>query len=175
MPINLDKIYKVIRLAIFFAFGALLLFLVAQKVVLTEQLSYGTDFSSVSAFIEGPYPEGRVEPTVVGGKLFEKVINEPIYFNVYSPRKFATVKVTLKYMSPKDFPARFGLRKAGIYDFTFIELPATDNKLNTVNFEFSTDGADRTKNKLQFIISAPGIGDRPDKIFVQSVEFEFVK
>ncbi len=175
MKINLDKIYKIIRLAVLLAFSALLLFLIAQKVVLTESLIYGTDFDSVSAFIEGPYPEGRVESTYLDGKLFQKIIHEPVYFNVYSPRKFSKVYVTLKYLTAKDLHARFGLRKAGIYDFDFRDLPATDNLLNTIHFEFDPANAEFAKNKLQFIISAPGIGEQQEKIFIQSVEFEFLK
>jgi hypothetical protein len=175
MKINLDKIYNVSRVVICLAFVALLVFLFAQKIVLTDRLVYVTDFFEKSAFIEGPYPEGRIESIVIDGRLLQKINHEPVYFNVYSPQKFAQVNVTLKYRSPKDLPARFGLRKADVYDFNFQELPATNNELKAANFEFSTDEVDRAKNKLQFIISAPGISEKQEKIFVESLEFEFVK
>ena len=150
----------------------LFVFLIIQKIVPSKEKIYSMDFEQTSDFVYGPFPEGRVE--LEQGIL--QVNYEPIYFNVYSPRKFKRAQVKITYKLPEGMDARFGV-KLDVNDWGYYlePLPNYSSEWNEVVFEYDLSHARRTKNKLQFMLAAPGVGDSEEKILIDEVEIKLIK
>ncbi len=66
------------------------LFLLWQGVVPTGSISYSSDFKSKDDFIGELEPDSRVEDD-------SRVIGNPVYFNLRTPRNFDTAKIRISY------------------------------------------------------------------------------
>lgn len=173
MGINLDKTLRIIRIVLWLLVGAVVIFLAIQKMVFSDHLAYSTDFIEQSKFIEGPYPDGRVEKIYTSERILYKILHEPVYFNVYSPQRFNKVVVRLKYRLPESSEARIGIKRNGGFVFDYLNLEKTGDEYKEATFEFVTENADRKYNKFQFVISSPGLSDQIDKIYIEKIGFDF--
>lgn len=88
-----------IRLILWSGLGLVVVWLLWQAVVPTGRISYVYDFKHPSYFIGHLRPKDRVEPPENGR---QKIIGDPVYFNLRPPRQFNKVKVILKYRRISD-------------------------------------------------------------------------
>ncbi|MBU1132432.1 hypothetical protein KKC32_04275 [Patescibacteria group bacterium] len=176
MKINLDKIYNILRVITICALIAVLAFLICRKIVPENSVSYSTDFSAPAKFIYGLYPQGRVSLVDVNGEIQQKIIGDPVYFQVYSPRKFSKAKVVLKFKKPKDLSVKMGVRLAtGDWAYYLKDLDESAGQFVEQEFEFDLAKARLEKNKLQFMIASPDVIFSEEKIIIGKAEFTLMK
>ncbi len=163
-------IYKWVDRVVIGLFVILMLFLFAQKLVISGQVNYHWGIKEQTRFIKGPYPEGRVDFSVSPIKIKA----EPIYFDVYAPRHFNQAVVKIKMNKPENLVAKLGIRQkgSGLWykggEWAFDLQPLQDVEEQTLTFDLRK--ANFNNNRLQFILSAPGVESA--NIELQSVDFQ---
>ncbi len=127
-------------------------------------LSYFTDLTKSNYIFEDLLPAERVTDKRI-------IIDEPVYFTVYTPRKFDTAIVTMHFVD--EAPA-FALgvahnRAQWIYDFK----PVTENS-REFTLEFDLRSAERRKGRYSFMISNPEIQKQLKKINIENIKVQFI-
>jgi hypothetical protein len=176
METNLSKLEKFLRFGILALFTAFFIFLLAQKFVPAGELTYETDFQHASSFIEGPFPVGRVTKEIIRERAFPRILAEPVYFRVYTPQPFSKAKVTLRYRLPEGQLAKFGL-KLNVGDFSFFmeDLESSNDSFVEKEMHFDLKNAWRKRNKIQLIVSVPGVESAENKLIIDKVQITFIK
>ena len=100
----------------------------------------------------------------------KRVMGEPVYIDVYAPLEFKKAKVNLRYLNNTGLEIKFGL-KLNVNDWSFymIKMNALPNKFIEQAFEFDLTQAERIKNKIRFIIAAPGIKNANGDLLIDNV------
>ncbi|MFH0840434.1 MAG: hypothetical protein V1865_00395 [bacterium] len=84
-------------------FGLILLILLAWLVIMdivpSGEITYKYSFSKYSDFITKLHPNDRLLPEASGE---QKIIGDPVYFSLRTPRKFEKVRLSLKYKNEAD-------------------------------------------------------------------------
>jgi len=83
-----------VRLFFFVIFSLFLFFIIYRAIVPFGNITYIYNFESDSKFIGSLSPRERLGETSNGE---QKIIADPVYFNLYTPRKFFTAQLELKY------------------------------------------------------------------------------
>ncbi|MBI5076825.1 hypothetical protein HZB94_00370 [Candidatus Falkowbacteria bacterium] len=170
MKITFEKFFLLFKIVIIAAMALFFCFLVVKKLAIGG-VGYETEFNAPSKFIQGFYPEGRVEQ-LVG---IQKIDNEPVYLEVYSPGKFSTAKVQLRYKNAARLPARFGVKLNGAdWAFYLVDLAGASNDFVEQSFEFDLSMAERKNNKIKFMLASPLVGDSQEKIYIDKFSVEYV-
>ena len=176
MEIDQNKATSFLKIIIILSMISFVLYLISQKIVIDSELIYKTDFNQQQKFIQGPYPEGRVQYEQDEKQSLVEIIHEPIYVEVYNPRKFKQAEVTIKYQKPDELPAKLGLKlKTGDWAFFFENLEETDSKWHEQTLTFNLQSAEIVKNKIKFILSAPGIDSLEKSIKIDYLKFKLIK
>lgn len=135
-----------------------------------DKISYSHDLSGQGKFIFGLYPVGRI----VQGSDWQKIVGEPVYFDVYSPRKFTKAAVSLRYLNNTGLDAKFGLKlKVDDWSFYMIKMNALPNKFIEQTFEFDLAEAERIKNKIRFVVAVPGIEKKNGDLLIDELRVKF--
>ncbi|MCX6792598.1 MAG: hypothetical protein NTY12_01095 [Candidatus Falkowbacteria bacterium] len=92
----MTKLVKRLRLYWIIALGLLLVWLLGQAIVPWGKITYQTDFKDQSYFIGKLSPAERVTESNSG----QKIIAEPVYFSLFTPRPFSKATVTLEFSNP---------------------------------------------------------------------------
>lgn len=172
MGIARDKMIKFVKAVIYSAMAVILIFLFWQKIVPAGEIEYKYNFSDNPKFIFGFYPEGRV----VYNYETQSVINEPVYLDVYSPRKFNRAAVDLRYKNLNNSSAQFGVKLADAeWAFYFIPLTAGGDNFLWQSFEFDLSHAERVKNKIRFALSAPSLVENGKEIEIDEIVVKLKK
>ncbi|MFH0988298.1 MAG: hypothetical protein V1763_02915 [Parcubacteria group bacterium] len=166
MKWNYRTLYYAIVSLTLMMFAVVLGRLTINSLVPGNGLKYATDFTVPEHFIQGPFPTGRVELI----RDTYRILYEPVYFNVYSPQHFRTAVVTLQYEKPANLDVRFGVKTVGNWSYDLQSL--TDNHEQVLTFDLTN--AEFNKNKLQFIISVPGL-TLEDTLIIRKAMFELIK
>ena len=159
-----ELIHKITKITLLVLFVLLLVFLSWQKSA--RSAVYMDNFSDQGKFIFGLYPAGRIVQLVET----QRVIGEPVYIDVYAPLEFKKAKVNLRYLNNTGLEIKFGL-KLNVNDWSFymIKMNALPNKFIEQAFEFDLTQAERIKNKIRFIIAAPGIKNANGDLLIDNV------
>lgn len=88
-----------IRLVFWAILLILIIWLVVMDIVPSGQITYAYNFSKYSDFITKLHPNDRLLPIAQGE---QKVIGDPVYFSLRTPRKFDRAKLTLRYKNEAD-------------------------------------------------------------------------
>lgn len=146
-----------------------------QAIVPSGKMSYQIDFKQQS------YSIGRLLPAdrVVEDNGFQRLIAEPVYFTLYTPRSFNKAVVTFTFANPPDL-VKFGVahnKELWNYDFK-TAYSKSINKLGldkqvSATLEFDLTGAERINNKYTFMISAPGLDSHTSSLLIKNVQIEF--
>jgi hypothetical protein len=131
-----------------------------QDVSPAGEAVYYRETANMTARISQYYPEGRLsEPVIVNNSEYQKVLGEPIYFDVRIPRVMDEIKVNVSAIGDiKDL--KIGLRlppsitqewRYKIEQPTIIDLPDT----NIVTHTFNLTESYVEKGKVRFILSIP--------------------
>ena len=173
---NLAKLFLIIKIALIAVAVVLLCFLLAQKFVQAPVLVYFVDLSEKESFVEGPFPIERTATVDCGFDKCKAVVFEPVYFNVYAPRKFTRAEVTIKYLLPRNLSASFGVKlNNGDYSFLLLPFNAGTGDFQQQKFEIDLKDAQYLKNKLQFIVSGPEINASHEKMQLENLEIKLIK
>ncbi|OGF31475.1 hypothetical protein A2533_01375 [Candidatus Falkowbacteria bacterium RIFOXYD2_FULL_35_9] len=173
LTLSSEKIILIIKIITMATMVLILLFLVIQKISFAHSLVYDLDFRAKNKFIQGPYPVGRVELRSESENIFVDLLHEPIYLEVYSPRKFDKVRVDIRFKQSNDLQAQIGL-KLDYHDWAFFmeELkPIEDIEWQNQQIEFELKDAEYVNNKIKLIISAPGVGDDDKYLMIDKISF----
>ncbi len=90
-----------IRIILWTALGLLLVWLVYMTVVPGGKITYKQDFTASSYFIRALTPDDRVERT---DSHTVKLTGDPVYFALYTPRRFDKAKLTIEYKNDSTKP-----------------------------------------------------------------------
>ncbi len=121
--------------------------------------------------ITGLTPYGRVEP-IDKEKCIQRMVLDPVYFDVNVPRKYKKAEVYIDYISDVDF--RLGVEKnIQRWEWKFSEPTITNlGDYKRALFVFSLDEIDFSK-KLRFIISAPSLQNNKRSIDFYNLKVMF--
>ncbi|MFH1522468.1 MAG: hypothetical protein ABIE43_01455 [Patescibacteria group bacterium] len=97
----MNKFRNKLRIFLWAGLAIIVSWLLYMGVVPSGKISYVYDFSKPSRFIGKLTPEDRVG-FIEDGK--QKIIGEPVYFSLRTPRKFNKAKLILKYKNDRDLP-----------------------------------------------------------------------
>ncbi|MBI5254782.1 hypothetical protein HY932_03335 [Candidatus Falkowbacteria bacterium] len=164
MKVDFKRIYFGVKFVVIAAFAVFVVFLFWQKGAVGAGINYNVAPTTTTKFVYGLYPEGRVE--IVENAW--KIKYEPVYLNVYAPRKFKKAQVTLKYKNLMESDVFVGVKVKGN-----APVPYYLKKLDkTLSFDLA--GAAFEKNKLQFIIAAPGIEESKGTLIIESIKIQLL-
>jgi hypothetical protein len=170
-------IFRWIKVATLGVMAIFFLFLVGQKISFGHSLIYETNFSAADRFIQGPYPEGRVASVVLDSLPLKRLLIEPVYFSVYSPRKFRTARVTIIYRKNQTTDFKIGVAlRGGDWLFDLKKMPDfADNNFHEATVDFNLEKAARPQNKLKFIMASANLAADASGIDIQQIRFELTK
>jgi hypothetical protein len=99
------------------------------------------------------------------------IIDEPVYFTVYTPRAFEKAIVRMNFEEPS--PAmQIGIaHNKAQWDFDF--KPVVAGSLST-ELVFDARAAERIRGRYSFMISDPSLASRNGSIKVKDVSIEFI-
>lgn len=89
----LKKIHY-LRIFLWLILASFILFIIWQAIVPGGQAVYSFDFKKNSFFIGRLTPHERVSGIANGQ---QKIVGEPVYFNLWTPRPFSKLKLTIRY------------------------------------------------------------------------------
>ncbi len=144
----------------------LLFFLLNQNIKLGDKWSYDLDLSQVNTRDwYGAYPETRT--TYIKDKYLQ-VLAEPLYWQIYLPKKYKTVLWRAKIINTNQQPVSIGLKQAdGSWEMQEV-------KTDQFTLEFALKNALIKNNRLEFIMSLPEIST-DKQIFIENINLEFNK
>ena len=121
-------------------------------IVPSGKITYLKDFKHYNDFIGNFTPKERVEGL--------KIIGDPAYFYLQTPRRFDEVKMTIKYRIDGILPdVSAGVlmnKQSGQYALQPLKGSLEDGWF-TSTVDFDLHNASREKNKYGFVISIPGL------------------
>ncbi|MEK7159815.1 MAG: hypothetical protein AAB766_04940 [Patescibacteria group bacterium] len=166
----MELVYKITKTILLIGFVIILVFLFWQKFAPAGEVVYGHDLSDQGKFIFGLYPVGRI----IQSSEWQKIIGEPVYFDVYSPRKFKQATVSLRYLNNTGLDAKFGL-KLNVNDWSFymIKMNGLPDKFVEQEFDFDLSSAERKNNKIRFVVAVPGIEKTNSDLLIDNVRVKF--
>jgi len=94
------NIYK-LRILLWISLGLVVGFLLYKGVVPSGKISYVYNLEKPSSFIGKLTPAERVELVKDG---VQKIIGDPVYFSLRTPRKFNIAKLSIKYKNNSELP-----------------------------------------------------------------------
>ena len=95
------KIHIKIRIILWSILACVILWLLYMAVVPSGKITYVYDFKKDNYFISKLTPDARVEERQNNK---QKIIGDPVYFSLRTPRRFNKAKLTLKYKRCKQEP-----------------------------------------------------------------------
>lgn len=147
----MSKYIKIISTIFIVLSIALIIFLIVQDIVWTGSLEFKTDFKNYHPRITKIVPADRIE---VNDEI--KIIDEPVYFDLYLPRDFEKVIFDFEYKSQYHqvlIGADGGEDK---FELKLLGDSLSDQwQNNTVEFDFL--GKNIKNGKLRYVISCPGV------------------
>jgi hypothetical protein len=160
------KFYLILKISLICFMLFVLSFLSAQKIVVGNELIYSSD----TKFVQGLFPDSRVQVN----NDYISIIDEPVYYNIYSPRKFSKLLFDLTYNKSDNINSQIGIKlNVNDYAFYFHNIPDSEEEFVTEQFEFALDQVEIKNNKIQVVISAPDINN--EIFYVKDAKFKFVK
>lgn len=148
-----------------------------QAIVPLGKMTYQIDFKQQS------YAIGRLLPAdrVVKDNGYQKLIAEPVYFSLYTPRAFNKAVVTVEFSNPPEL-VKFGVahnKDLWNYDLKTAyaksseKINLAENQTVSSILEFDLTRAERLDNKYTFIISAPGLNGQKNNFIIKNIKLEF--
>jgi hypothetical protein len=172
MKTGKSKLFRIYTIAILVVMVVVFGCLVSKKVVRSGSVTYNWNVNNANHFIQGLYPEGRVE----WNKDILEVKHEPVYFELYAPAKFNRAEITVDYLLSPGLTAQLGM-KLGItaWGFYMYDLPGTNGDWKQEIIEVDLGQSELINNKLKFVIAAPGIDEEVDKFLIKNIKAKLIK
>lgn len=146
--------------------AGLLFFLLNQNIKLGDKWSYDLDLGQINTRDwYGPYPANRT--TYLKDKYLQ-VLAEPLYWQIYLPKKYKTILWRTKIINTNQQPVSIGLKQIdGSWEMQLVTS-------EQFTLEFALKNAQIKNNRLEFIMSLPEISS-DKQIFIENLNLEFNK
>jgi hypothetical protein len=159
---SFEKKLKIIRIVLllipFFVLG----WLIQKNFVFSGQMEAAYNFDKNNPFISILTPAGRTlgVEKYVNSDYTQKIIVEPVYFDLYMPTKFNKANFTFIYKAPSGRSVRVGQQifdSGWNYHFEDLNCEKIINSWCVGNINFDLSKAYIEDKKINFIISSPGL------------------
>jgi hypothetical protein len=165
----MDKNILKIRIILYLILALILAIFLYLRIIPSHHVVYVNDFSNNyglggRGFIENLTPGYRIEKNSEG--KFNKIISDPTYFSLFTPRKFNKVKITIKYKSENVNSFKVGIlidKVKWLHKLDYLNNIRTEDGWQVGEIYFDINNAYRENNKNTFIISSPEMKDNNDK------------
>ncbi len=175
--------YKYTRLILIAIPAIFLGHLLYQDFSPSGRLVVDYDFCSLNPFVSVWSPHGRVldiEEIKTADEKFcqQKMVIDPVYFDVRLPQNFATARLTVWYQKSSQTKLQIG---------PAVDLSAWQWRLKDINYaraegswqvgiaEYDLVGSKLENNRLRFLVSSPGLDTSGQEIIFRKIEIEFIK
>jgi hypothetical protein len=157
----------VIKILLILAVVLLFVFLLAQNLVWSGKLEIQTDFSKFTPYFSILKPQPRI--ILNEGN---KVIGEPIWFDVSLPRDFQKASLELIYKDDNGYKFKIGPNIGADWDFKELNniIDKDGYKIGSVDFDMA--GKNINNGKLRFTITIPNF-DTNKPIYIKNIKMTF--
>lgn len=137
------------------------------------------DFCREDPFISMFSPMGRVLE-IEREKDFcrQKMVIDPVYFDVRLPQSFRTAKLKVWYKKDKDVLFKIGPRfNSNEWKWLLrdVEYIGNEGEWQIGIIEYNLSYIQIDNNRLRFLISSPGLDESGNEILFKKIEIEFEK
>lgn len=172
---NLSKLHKIIRIFIIAIPVVVLAWIINKNFVFSGRMKAEYNFDKTSPFISVLKPAGRALEIERdnSGDYFQKIVIDPVYFDLYTPAKFSSVKLVFFYEAPEGRVVKIGPQVFGSGWNYYLQDLACEKKFNNwcvAELDFDLAGVFRDKKKINFIISSPGLDTGGQEIKITKIK-----
>ena len=173
------RAYKIIKIMLILIPIIILAVLVYKDFNPSGYLKVGYDFCREEPFISKFSPLGRVLAVErINGACSQKMVIDPVYFDVRLPQRFNEVRLTIWYKKLSETKLQIG---------PAIDLSAWQWQLKDINYIRNEGNWQIGKtsydlfltqidhNRLRFLVSSPNLADSGQEVIFKKIELEFVK
>lgn len=171
---NLTKLRKIIRIFLIAISVVALAWIINKNFVFSGQMEAEYNFDKTSPFISVLKPAGRALKIErdASGDYFQRIIIEPVYFDLYMPAEFNKAKFTFIYEASEGRGVKVGPQVSGSdWNYKTKEL-ACDNKYGdwcVAELKFDLTSVFRDEKKINFIISSSGLDKSGEEIKITKI------
>jgi len=160
-------ILLVIKILLILAVIFLFVFLIAQNLVWSGKLEIQTDFTKFTPYFSILKPQPRI--IINEGN---KVIGEPIWFDVALPRDFQKASLEIVYKDDYGYKLKIGPNTGADWDFKELNniINEADYKIGRIDFGMA--GKNINNGKLRFSITIPNF-DPSKPIYIKNIKMTF--
>ncbi len=174
------KYLKIILIVIPIIFLGYLLY---RDFVPSGRLLVAYDFCRLDPFVSAWSPHGRVldkEKIKTGNETFcqQKMVIDPVYFDVRLPQRFTTARLTVWYQKTPAAQLQFGPAidlSAWQWQLKDLDYVRHENEWQIGTAEYDLSSSQMDNNRLRFLVSSPGLSDVGGQIIFKKIAIEFVK
>ena len=173
------RAYKIIKIMLILIPIIILAVLVYKDFNPSGYLKVGYDFCREEPFISKFSPLGRVLAVErINGACSQKMVIDPVYFDVRLPQRFNEVRLTIWYKKLSETKLQIG---------PAIDLSAWQWQLKDINYirnegnwqigqtSYDLFLTQIDHNRLRFLVSSPNLADSGQEVIFKKIELEFVK
>ncbi|OGG91356.1 hypothetical protein A3H03_03115 [Candidatus Kuenenbacteria bacterium RIFCSPLOWO2_12_FULL_42_13] len=173
------RAYKIIKIILILIPIIILAVLVYKDFNPSGYLKVGYDFCREEPFISKFSPLGRVLAVErINGACSQKMVIDPVYFDVRLPQRFNEVRLTIWYKKLSETKLQIG---------PAIDLSAWQWQLKDINYirnegnwqigqtSYDLFLTQIDHNRLRFLVSSPNLADSGQEVIFKKIELEFVK
>lgn len=157
----------IIKIIFILATVGLFVFLLAQDMVWSGKMEIKTDFSKFTSRLSILKPQPRI--IIDEGN---KVIGEPIWFDVSLPRDFKKASLEIIYQDDYNYLIKIGPNTGADWDYKELTDIINENNSKIGKLDFDMTGKNINKSKLRFSITIPNFNaNKP--IYIKNVKMIF--
>jgi hypothetical protein len=157
--------------------------LVYKDFVPSGHLVVGYDFCGLTPFVSDFSPHGRVldiERVKTENETYcqQKMVIDPVYFDVRLPQRFNTARLTVWYQKTPTAKLQFGPAvdlSAWQWQLKDINYVRSENDWQVGVIEYDLSLSKMDNNRLRFLVSSPGLSANSGEIIFKKIEIEFIK
>lgn len=170
---------KILRIIVISTPVVWLLFLTYQYFIPSGKLEVSYDFCREAPFISRFSPDGRVLPIEKNGAVCQqKMVIDPVYFDVRLPQSFQKAEVSLVYKKYFWQPLKLGVKTASQdWSWSIKEVMSYDWQdgwySGTVSFDLA--GTVMENHRLRFIVSSPDLSKKDQEVVFREIKIRFTK
>jgi len=177
---NLSKLRKIIRVIVIAIPIFALVWIVNKNFVFSGHMEVEYNFDKTSPFISVLKPAGRALEVERGedGDYFQKIIIDPVYFDLYMPTEFNKVKLIFVYEAPVGREVKVGPQVFGPgWNYNLEELTCGERYNNwcVSELDFDLNESFLNNKKINFMISSPGLDKSGEEIKITKIRAELTK
>lgn len=177
----MNSLHWIIRIACFALLGFLFAWIANQNIPFGGYKHVTYVFGDPGPIVSELQPVSRVGGKEIApdGVSFQKMFEDPVYFDLITPVVYRRARVALIYNNHTPIPFRIGVRGDSANQYALYDITRTiDNGRWTTGYvDIDLAQAGWLSGKYRFVISAPGLvkGDANEYIALSSVDVQLYK